>query len=192
MRADGVSDLIDQRCKALSRPIVIGISGYGGSGKSTLARRLIANDRSRVRMRGDDFLNPDRSHRRSPDWDGVERERLVEEVILPFQQRRESTFRRYDWSIRALGAPAAVPTGEVMVVDLVGLFHPVALDHLDLTVWCDVDLVTATERGMLRDSRLGRDHSRLWHDVWVPNEQDFDDRFAPARRAEVLFREAAE
>lgn len=77
--------------------------------------------------------------------------------------------------------------GDALVVDLIGLFHPDTLEVLDLTIWCDVDLPTATKRGMQRDADLGRDHSRLWTDVWVPNEIDFDDRFAPRERAEIRF-----
>ncbi|WP_457099728.1 hypothetical protein [Microbacterium sp. P5_E9] len=63
-------------------PIVVGVSGYGGAGKSTLARGLVELVPGSVRMRGDDFLDPVRSHQRSHDWDGVERTRLVREVLL--------------------------------------------------------------------------------------------------------------
>ena len=28
---------------------------------------------------------------------------------------------------------------------------------------------------------------RLWDDVWVPNERDFDANFAPRERADVLY-----
>lgn len=59
-----------------------------------------------------------RSHRRSTDWDGVDRKRLVDTVLLPFRERRSGTFRRFDWSTPELGAPEHVPHGEVMVVDL--------------------------------------------------------------------------
>lgn len=181
-----LTELIAARQAERGHPIVVGISGYGGSGKSTLARELVSAIPGSVRMRGDDFLDPVRSHRRSPDWDGVERERLVREVLVPFRAARPGTFRRYDWSARALGEPEAVPSGDVMVVDLVGLFHPDVLDVLDLTMWCDVDLHTAQIRGMRRDASLGRDHSRLWTDVWVPNERDFDAAFSPRDRAEIL------
>lgn len=186
MDASALSTLIEQRSATLGHPIVVGISGYGGSGKSTLTRALVVADPSRIRMRGDDFLDPVRSHRRSADWDGVERVRLAEEVLAPFRERRESTFRRFDWGTRSLGAPEPVPAGEVMIVDLIGLLHPDTEGVLDLTVWCDVDLALAQERGMRRDSALGRDHTRLWNEVWVPNERDFDAQFAPRRRAEVL------
>lgn len=178
---------IAQRAELLDRPIVVGISGYGGSGKSTLARQLAATLPHSVRMRGDDFLDPQRSHRRSADWSGVERLRLVEEVLAPVREGRPGTFRRYDWASRSLGEPEAVPSARVMIVDVIGLFHPEALSALDVTVWCDVDLATAQARGMRRDAGLGRDHERLWNEVWAPNERDFDERFSPRRTAEVLF-----
>lgn len=188
MDLDELTRLIEQASTSASEPIVVGISGYGGSGKSTLARALVERLPGAVRMRGDDFLDPLRSHRRSPDWDGVERVRLVGEVLAPFREQRESTFRRFDWTRRTLGEPEPVPTGRILVVDCVGLFHPEALDALDVTVWCDVDLATATEQGMRRDAELGREHTSLWRDVWVPNERDFEARFSPRERADALFR----
>lgn len=178
---------IAEKRQPLERPIVVGISGYGGSGKSTLARSLVLEVPGAVRMRGDDFLDPVRSHRRSLDWDGVERMRLREHVLEPFRDRRPSTFQRFDWGTRSLGAPEPVPTADVMVVDLIGLFHPDALPVLDLAIWCDVDLPTATERGMNRDAQLGRNHTRLWEDVWNPNERDFEERFDPRSQSDIRF-----
>ena len=177
---------VTRRSESLGRPIIVGVSGYGGSGKSTLTRRLAAFAPGIVRMRGDDFLDPRKSHLRSNDWDGVERHRLADEVLVPFQERRRSEFRRFDWSRRALGDPEPVPTGDVLIVDLIGLLHPSMNDVLDLTVWCDVPLLIAQERGIARDARLGRDHRRLWHEVWTPNEIDFDANFAPRERADFL------
>lgn len=116
----------------------------------------------------------------------MERNRLADEVLIPFQENRRSDFRRFDWSTRALGDPEPVPTGDVLIVDLIGLLHPSMADVLDLTVWCDVPLLIAQERGIARDAQLGNDHRRLWHEVWTPNEIDFDANFAPRERAEVL------
>ena len=82
-------------------------------------------------------------------------------------------FRRYDWSSRKLGVPERLPHAEVLVVDLIGLFHPDALPSLDLAIWCDVGLETSAQRGMDRDAGMGRNHDALWLDVWLPNERDF-------------------
>ena len=186
MDLDDVTRLVSSRATDLGHPITVGISGYGGSGKSTVARALTDGLADAVRIRGDDFLDPSRSHRRSTDWDGVERTRLRDEVLAPFREGRPSSFRRFDWSAKELGMPEPLPECSIIIVDLIGLFHPSVLDALDLTVWCDVDLDTAQQRGMRRDSELGRDHERLWNEVWVPNERDFDDHFSPRERAEIL------
>ena len=187
MQLQELAALILERRNERSTPVVVGVSGYGGAGKSTLARELVELVPGSVRMRGDDFLDPVRSHQRSQDWDGVERMRLVREVLVPFRKQSPSMFRRFDWSARALAEPEPVPTGHVMVIDLVGLFHPEALGALDLTIWCDLDLATARARGIKRDADLGRDHSRLWDDVWVPNERDFDANFGQRERADLLY-----
>jgi uridine kinase len=179
-------ETIDARRSALGRPMVVGVSGYCGSGKSTLVRALLPQVTGAVRIRGDDFLDPARSHLRSVDWDGVDRSRLVRDVLLPVREQRSSMFRRYDWAQRKLGAPEPVVAADVVIVDLIGLFHPEALGSIDLTVWCDVDLETAVCRGMARDAALGRQHDALWRDVWLPNEIDFAARFLPRTRADVL------
>jgi uridine kinase len=186
MDESGLIALIDARRASAGRPIVVGVSGYGGSGKSTLTRQLVNRIPGAYRLRGDDFLDPERSHKRSSDWDGVERLRLVEEVLVPIRERRRGSFRRYDWSARQLGELEPLPDVDILVVDLIGLLHPEALDALDLTVWCDVDLQTATQRGQARDAALGRNFEALWRDVWVPNEIEFERLFAPRSHAEVL------
>lgn len=178
---------IKTRRQEAARPIVVGVSGYCGSGKSTLTRQLVTQLPGAVRIRGDDFLEPARSHQRSADWDGVERLRLVSEVLAPVRDGRASIFRRYDWSSRKLGVPERLPYAEILVVDLIGLFHPDALPSIDLAIWCDVDLETSARRGINRDAGMGRNHETLWHDVWLPNERDFEDQFAPRTRAGVVY-----
>lgn len=187
MDVPALANLISTARRQVGHPITVGISGFGGSGKSTLARSLTNCVEGSVRMRGDDFLDPTRSHRRSSDWDGVDRPRLASDVLAPFRERKISEFQRFDWSARELGPLESVPAGEVMIVDLIGLFHPETMGALDLRIWCDVDLEDATDRGIARDALLGRDHLSLWHDVWVPNERDFMDNFNPRNSADALF-----
>jgi uridine kinase len=187
MNQDDVLEHIVERERASDRPVVVGISGFCGSGKSTLARGLVAALPNAARMRGDDFLDPARSHRRSFDWDGVDRKRLVSTVLEPFREGRSSHFQRYDWARRALGPEEPLPQANTLVVDLIGLFHPEALPTLDVTIWCDVDLDTAAHRGVARDRKLGRSHEALWRDIWLPNERDFEQRFTPRVAADLLY-----
>lgn len=165
---------------------VVAISGYGGSGKSTLAKTL-ADSEGSVRLRGDDFLDPIRSHQRSTDWDGVERTRMRDEVLVPYRNGERVRFRRFDWHTRALAPATDLPDADVLLVDAIGVLHPDLDGCFDLSVWVDVDLHTAGERGRERDRLNGHDHDRLWADVWLPNDRDFAARYDPKGRADVRY-----
>ena len=166
--------------------VVVGISGYAGAGKSVLARRVVDAVDGAVRVRGDDFLDPVRVHRRSSDWDGVERERLRSEVLGPFRAGLTVAVRRLDWNSGQLGEPTPLPRASVLVIDAIGIFHPDLLPWLDLTVWVDADLQVAQERGMARDRAAGLDHDRLWTEVWTPNEREFEQIFSPRTHADLV------
>jgi uridine kinase len=174
-----------ERLRAELGHVAVGVSGYAGAGKSVLARRLVDILDDAVRVRGDDFLDPPRVHRRSPDWDGVERRRLLSEVLEPFRAGRRVAIKPLDWETGRLGDPTPLPRTSVLVVDSIGIFHPELLPWFDLTVWVDVDLQLALARGMERDRAAGHDHDRLWTDVWSPNDREFEQTFSPRANADL-------
>jgi len=184
----GVSDLLVaiERLLTERECVVVGISGFAGAGKSLLARRVVDSVHSAVRVRGDDFLDPARVHRRSGDWDGVERERLRSEVLEPFRDGRDVEVRRLDWNTGQLGEPTPLPRASVLVIDAIGIIHPDLLPWFDLTVWVDADLHQAQSRGMARDRAAGLDHDRLWTDVWTANDREFEQTFAPRDHADLV------
>lgn len=192
---DSFMDSIDQLVKVIelhqheiNRPIVIGISGYCGGGKSSLAFALTQHLNKSISIRGDDFLNPEKSHFRSEDWDGVERSRLAEQVLIPFRDGKNSTYQPYDWSKRRLGDGVPLPDAKVLIVDGIGLFHPEITHLFDVRIWCEVDLETAALWGKTRDKRLGRHHEKLWDEVWIPNEKTFERNFHPRSQADYLLK----
>lgn len=166
---------------------VVAISGYGGAGKSTLAKNLTATIAGSTRLRGDDFLEPARSHQRSDDWDGVERTRIRSEVLEPYRRGDVVRFQPYDWNAGGLGPVVELPGTEVLLVDAIGILHPDLDGCFDLSVWVDVPLERAGERGRQRDRDSGHDHDSLWTDVWIPNDRDFVARFEPRAKADVLY-----
>ena len=99
-----------------------------GAGKSTLVREIVEGDSAMARMRGDGFLDPSQSHCRSGGWDGVDRRRLLNEVLAPFREEREGSFRRYE-SSRVLcryfvGAGSRVRASLCSVSDSTGVSIP--------------------------------------------------------------------
>jgi uridine kinase len=181
-----IVDAIDRSCEQLGR-VAVGISGYAGAGKSVLARQLVDVVDDAVRLRGDDFLDPQRVHRRSPDWDGVDRHRIRREALEPFRAGAPVVVRPLSWSTGRHGAPTPLPQRSVLILDAIGIFHPDLLPWFDLTVWVDVDLDVAQAQGLARDREAGRDHDALWTDVWTPNDREFEQTFSPRRLADVVY-----
>lgn len=185
-----LADLVDH-CAALPTRAVVGISGLAGAGKSTLTRHLLRELPTAVRLRVDDFLDPTRSHRRSQDWDGVERTRIRQEVLDPFRAGRTAIdYRPYDWGRRRLGQPRELPAGGPLLVEGIGILHPELDDAFDLTIWIEADPTAALERGMRRDTDRNSRHDELWQQVWKLNDADFVRGFAPHRRADIVIDDA--
>jgi uridine kinase len=180
-----IVDAIDRLRDKLGR-VAVGVSGYAGAGKSVLVRHLVDVVDDAVRLRGDDFLDPQRVHRRSADWDGVERDRLRREALEPFRAGAPVAVRPLDWNTGHHGAPTPLPRASVLILDAIGIFHPELLPWFDLTVWVDVDLQVAQAQGMARDRAAGRDHDTLWTDVWTPNDREFEQVFSPRNHATIV------
>jgi len=181
-----IVDAIDRSCEQLGR-VAVGVSGYAGAGKSVLARQLADVVDDAVRLRGDDYLDPQRVHRRSSDWDGVERRRMRDEALEPFRAGAPVAVRPLDWSTGRHGVPTPLPQASVLIVDAIGIFHPELLPWFDLTVWVDVDLDVAQAQGMARDRAAGLDHDTLWTDVWTLNDREFEQTFSSRSFADLFY-----
>ncbi len=165
----------------VSRPLVVGISGFGGAGKSTLAQALHDLLPDSQVVPGDEFLLSRPPTARSDSWDCIDRMRLLRQVVLPARSGQASRYQAFDWEAGALG-PWVTLTGSPVVVEGLGLFHPDIVGHFDLRVWIDVDLDTATSWGMERDETVyDNPQTQLWEEVWKPNDADFFRRFRPDR-----------
>ena len=184
-----MSDIVDaiDRLHGVHGRVAVGVSGYAGAGKSVLARQLVDVVDDAVRLRGDDYLDPQRVHRRSSDWDGVERPRIRREALEPFRAGTSVAVRPLDWSTGGHGAPAPLPQASVLIVDAIGIFHPELLPWFELTVWVDVALDVAQAQGMARDRAAGHDHDTLWTDVWTPNDREFEQTFSSRSLADMVY-----
>ncbi len=84
--------------QTLPNPVLLAIDGRCGSGKTTLARALQEKSGAAVVHMDDFFLRPaQRTPERFAEPGGnVDRERVLEDVLIPFKQGRPVVYRPYD------------------------------------------------------------------------------------------------
>lgn len=170
------------------RAPVVGVSGFGGSGKSTLATELHTHLAGSTVVPGDEFLRSRPPIERSEDWGSVDRDRLVDQVLEPAHRGEAQAYQVWDHDTGAPGPWVSLAGTTAVIVEGLGLFVPALVGLFDLRVWVDVDLDTATARGMWRDEHeYGNAQADLWTGVWRPNDADFFERYRPDRAAHVLY-----
>jgi len=185
---DAIVRGVSQRVAA---PVVVAVSGFGGSGKTALAAALAC--RLGAPVVGIDAFGTPAALVASADWGGLDRARLVRQVLAPLAAgAREVTYDRCDDWDTWRTTPARLRVERHLVVEGVGLFHPGLLAWLHHRLWLDVPLATATARGIARDMARGQDTRALWEGVWAPTETAFARRFRPRDLADVVVRPCGE
>jgi uridine kinase len=166
--------------------VIVGVSGFGGAGKSTLAERLAGElDRAAI-VSADDFTI-DQQRQRCDDWSSVDRGRIAEQVLIPARNSQPVCYQQYDWPRNELGLWRTVSDFTFLILEGIGIIHPDLLSLLDATVWIDVPLDVASERGKYRDREIYHvDHDTLWDDLWTPNDRDYFARFRPDQAVDFL------
>lgn len=171
-----------------ARAPVVGISGFGGAGKSTLAGLLQQQLAGAAVVPGDEFLRTRPPVERSDDWNAVDRDRLVREVLGPARLDGAACYQVLDPTSGALGPWVSIDHPTAFIVEGLGLYVPELVGLFDLRIWIDLDLDTSTRQGMWRDEHeYGNAQTDLWTDVWKPNDLAFFHTFRPDRSADILF-----
>jgi uridine kinase len=171
-----------------NRPVLIAVSGFGGSGKSTLAQKLKENLKEAEIISIDDFII-DRLSQRSDEWLGFDRERLKKSILEPAIRNAPLIWDEYNWKEnKIIGKKEIDKLPKYLILEGCSLLHPDLMPFYDFTIWIDIPLELATERGAARDRSWGLDHDNLWNNLWKPNEADFFKKYHPERQASFVYR----
>lgn len=167
------------------RPLIIAISGFGGSGKTTLANQLKTGLKGEA-VSIDSFSTHER--RRSANWDNFDRKRFTREVLLPARGGIFPLVYVHEAWPGEPGATIKIPRTDYLIVEGCSIFHPDLLGYYDYKIWVNCPLEEATERGMWRDRHVHKnEQDYYWRNIWMPNEQDFLEKYQPDKAADVTF-----
>ena len=167
---------------------LIGISGFGGSGKSTLARQLAGLLRSAEVVSADDFITNRLCHR-SDDWSDFDRDRLLREVLIPARSGRPIAYGLYSWSKNTIEGRRQLAATPFLIIEGCSIFHPDLRPSYHCTIWIDLPLPIALQRGLARDQAGGASatHVALWRDLWMPNDEGFYNKYHPHDNVTFLY-----
>ena len=166
------ADQIIAQVKTEQIPFLIGIDGRCAAGKTTISEILSRKTGWPVVHLDDFFLRPEqRTPERYEEPGGnVDRERLLEEVMIPLEQHKAVTFQKFDCSCMKLGEAVSIPKADVIVFEGSYALHPELRDHYHLRVFLDVDPEDQLER---IEARSGKEKRAVFEARWIPLEETY-------------------
>ena len=153
-------------------PFLIGIDGRCAAGKTTISAILSRKTGWPVVHLDDFFLRPEQRtpERYAEPGGNVDRERLLEEVMIPLEKHKAVTFQKFDCSCMKLGEAVSIPKADVIVFEGSYALHPELRDHYHLRVFLDVDPEDQLER---IEARSGKEKRAVFEARWIPLEETY-------------------
>ena len=151
---------------------IIAIEGGSASGKTTLASLLSEMYDCNIFHMDDFFLRPEqRTPERFAEVGGnVDRERFLDEVLIPLSEKREVCYRRFDCSEQALCSPVNVVPKRLTFVEGAYSMHPELENYYDFSLFLDVSPECQRNRILVRNSEA---FAKRFFEEWIPYENRY-------------------
>lgn len=150
----------------------IAIDGGAASGKTTLASLLAQLYDCTVFHMDDFFLRPEqRTKERFAEVGGnVDRERFLQEILLPLSQKKTVQYRRFDCGTFTLQNTVEVHPKKICITEGSYSCHPDLFPFYDLTVFLDIAPEKQKQRILKRN---GAEWGQRFFDEWIPLENTY-------------------
>lgn len=162
-------------------PVRLAIEGGSASGKTTLGQILAERYGCTVFHMDDFFLRPEQrtASRFAEPGGNVDRERFLEEVLLPLRRGEKIFYRRFDCATMQLQKPIEIVPGRLVVTEGAYSMHPELAPYYDLSIFLDISPELQHERISHRNTP---EKAKRFFTKWIPMEQAYFAAFdIPAR-----------
>lgn len=177
--------LFEEIDKRLSQGnLILAVEGGSASGKTTLGKMLEEIYGCTVFHTDDFFLRPEqRTRERFAEIGGnIDRERFIEEVLLPLREGRVIRYRRFDCSEMKLQAPIEIKPERLTVIEGAYSMHPAFEEFYGFSVFLDIAEDFQKERIFKRNSpRM----AERFINEWIPLENIYFSATDVKKRCEM-------
>ena len=165
--------------------VLVAIEGGSASGKTTLGELLQNVYGCPVFHMDDFFLRPEqRTEARFTQPGGnVDRERFLEEVLIPLREGRPVDYRRFDCATFTIAPPQRIEAGTLNIVEGAYSMHPDLAPYYDLSVFLSISAERQHERILKRNAPA---HAKQFFDRWIPFEQRYFDALDVRNRYDLI------
>ena len=152
--------------------VKVAVEGGSASGKTTLGKVLEEIYGCTVFHTDDFFLRPEqRMPERFAEIGGnIDRERFLEEVLIPLSEGRIISYRRLDCSEMKLQAPIEIKPEKLTVIEGAYSMHPAFSEYYDFSVFLDISADLQRERILKRNSPH---MAERFFNEWIPLENTY-------------------
>lgn len=149
---------------------IVAIDGGSASGKTHLSSILKSKYDCTVFHMDDFFLRPEqRTKKRLAEVGGnVDRERFLEEVLIPISQNKPIAFSKFDCSTFTLSSPISVTLKKLIIIEGAYSMHPDLANYYDLSVFLDISPEIQKERIKKRNTPQS---AKQFFNKWIPLEE---------------------
>lgn len=167
--------------------VTLAIEGGSAAGKTTLGELLHKVYGCTVFHMDDFFLRPEqRTPERFAEPGGnVDRERFLEEVLLPVSKREPVQYRKFDCSTFTLKEPVTMLPTTLTVIEGAYSMHPELAEYYNLSVF----LRTSDKEQKRRiEKRNTPELAKRFFEEWIPMERKYFDVMKVKERCELVIR----
>ncbi len=164
---------------------ILAIEGPCASGKTTLSQLLESLYDCSVFHMDDFFLRPQqRTPERLAEIGGnVDRERFLEEVLIPLSKNKPVTFRRFDCSTLTLSRPVTTAKKPLTVIEGSYSMHPDLSKYYTLSVFLDIPPENQKKRIQKRNFPQS---AAQFFSRWIPLEQRYFENTDAKNRCDIV------
>ena len=153
-------------------PAILAIDGRCASGKTTLGNQLALEWHAALFHMDDFYLQPhQRTEERLAEPGGnVDRERFLEEVLLPLRAGKTVSYRRFDCGTFTFEPARLIEPTAIAIVEGSYALHPQLRNLYDLRIFMDIDPEEQMRRILKRN---GPEAAERFRTRWIPLEEAY-------------------